>query len=310
MVTRRQFMGAATVLGTELLVPPHVVALGAGEPSLTARGAAAHRAAHQLLDAPLVFADPLALPMLGSEGRKQLDLTMSRRRHPSSRAMRAFIVMRSRYAEDELAQAFARGVRQYIVLGAGLDTFGCRNTHGDALRVFEVDHPATQAWKQKHLVEQGMQVPPAPRFVAVDFEKDALGERLVAAGFKPEQPAFISWLGVTMYLTRDAVMQTLGFVAKTCAPGSEITFDYSLAPDLLNPTERYFRSKRAEAVAKIGEPWISTFEPAALVQDLKGLGFAHVEDFGAQEANGRYFARRGDEFRVVGASGRMLRARV
>ena len=310
MVTRRQFVGAATVLGTELLVPPHVGALGAGEPSLTAQGAAAHRAAHQLLESPPVFADALAVRVLGSEGRKQLELTLPRRSHPSSRAMRAFIVMRSRYAEDELARAFGQGVRQYVVLGAGLDTFAYRNPHGEPLKVFEVDHPATQAWKRKHLAEQGIEALPGLSFVAVDFETDALGEKLAAAGFRTDQPAFISWLGVTMYLTREAVMQTLAFVAKTCARGSTIVFDYSVSADLLNEPQRYLRSKRAEVVARIGEPWISAFEPAPLARDLKGLGFVEVEDFGAGEANARYFAGRSDGFRVMGASGHILQARV
>lgn len=221
--------------------------------------------------------------------------------------MRAFIVMRSRFTEDELAAAFKDGTRQYVVLGAGLDTSAYRSPLGEQLRVFEVDHPATQDWKRKHLQEQGIDVPPALNFVAVDFEKDSLGDCLDRAGFDRNAPAFISWLGVTIYLTREAVVETLRFVGRSCSRGSQIVFDFALPDELLGEAERSRRTSRARLVSMVGEPWISYFDPGALAADLLGMGFSQASSFGASDANERYFTGRSDGFRVVG-SGRIMKA--
>ena len=211
---------------------------------------------------------------------------------------RAFLVARSRYAEDELERLYQEGVRQYIVLGAGLDTFAYRNAHGKHLRVFEVDHPSTQAWKRTQLREHGIGLAPSLRFVPVDFEKWLLADGLRKAGFRRSAPVFVSWLGVTMYLTRDAVMQTRNFFAKSCARGSEIVFDFSLPDEALGEAERVSRARRAQRVARVGEPWISRFDPPALVRELAAMGFSQAEYFGANEANKRYFGDRADGFSV------------
>src|SRR5262245_39771935 len=166
MVNRRHVLNSLAALGAA--GPLKVIALEAGEPSRTANGAALLRAAHQLLDRPLVFDDPIALRILGAEAVKQIALEADRFQTPVARALRAFPVAGSRYAEEELARVVKSGSAQYIVLGAGLDTFAYRNPHS-GLRVFEVDHPATQAWKRKRLQEQGIEVPASLRFVAVDF---------------------------------------------------------------------------------------------------------------------------------------------
>lgn len=300
MLTRRQLVESITALGTSTLVPLPAIALQAGEPSRTAQSAALHRAAHQLLDTPRVFDDPLALKVIGHRRRTLLALYLDRYRQPGSRAMRAFIVVRSRYAEDELGAAFAQGLTQYVVLGAGLDTFAFRNPYGEQLRVFEVDHPSTQNWKRDQLQEQGIEIPRSVSFVAVDFEKDSLADRLQSSGFRRDAPVFISWLGVTMYLTREAVMQTLSFVARTCAPGSRIVFDFSTADDLLSDGERKRRTELAGKVANIGEPWISRFDPKSLAGDLLAMGFSSATSLGAGELNERYFAARSDSLRVVG----------
>lgn len=309
MVNRREILGSIAAAGTAALWPPQSFALGDGAPSRTAQSAALHRAAHQLLETQLVFQDPLALQILGPEHRRLLWASLLYRQSARSRAMRAFIVMRSRYAEDELAAAFKDGTRQYVVLGAGLDTFAYRNPLGEQLKVYEVDHPSTQSWKRKQLHEQGIDVPSALSFVAVDFEKDSLGACLDRAGFDRNAPAFISWLGVTMYLTREAVLETLGFVGRSCFRGSQIVFDFAPPDELLSETERSRRNHMAAIVSRFGEPWISWFDAGTLASDLLGIGFTQASSLSASDANARYFNGRVDGIRVVG-SGRIMKASI
>ena len=277
--------------------------------SKTALGAATLRAVHQLLDQPRIFTDPLAFKVIGAEAEAALRADLSPHLPPDRRAQRANIAARSRFAEDELAKAVATGMRQYVLLGAGLDTFACRNPHEAAgLRVFEVDHPATQAWKRRQLATAGLRLPQSLIFASVDFERQTLAEGLAAAGFDATKPAFFSWLGVTTYLTREAVMQTLGFVA-ALAPGTSIVFTYSTSPEKLAPAQRAIFAARAERVAAIGEPWRSFFEPAELARDLAALGFSAIEDLGPAEIHARYFAGRSDGFHP-GPSGHLMRAAV
>src|SRR5579864_4150569 len=178
-----------------------------GQPSHTAQRVAVRRAAHQLWDAPRIFEDPVALKIIGPDQAAELAHEPPADSVPTQH-LRAFIVARSRYAEDQLAEAVARGTRQYVVLGAGLDTFACRNPFA-GLRVFEVDHPATQSWKRKQLESVGIPVPTSLTFVPIDFEKQTLAQALEPAGFKADQPAFFSWLGVTPYLPSEIVLANL-----------------------------------------------------------------------------------------------------
>src|SRR6202035_6128756 len=175
-----------------------------GKFSKTAHRVAIRQAAHQLLDQPRVLDDPLALRIIGSQAEQELR-SNPREHHAFSRAFRAFMAARSRYAEDELARAVAHGVTQYVVLGAGLDTFAYRNPH-PGLRVFEVDHPATQAWKREQLQAANIAIPPSLTFVPIDFELQTLADGLSRSGFNANAAAFFSWLGVTPYLTREACM--------------------------------------------------------------------------------------------------------
>jgi methyltransferase (TIGR00027 family) len=167
--------------------------------------------------------------------------------------MRAFMVARSRYAEDKLAAAAANGVRQYVVLGAGLDTFAYRNPFRH-VRVFEVDHPATQAWKRERLQTAGIAIPNELSFVAVDFERQKLDEELAAAGFAMSEPAFFSWLGVTPYLSREAFQGTLRFITAMPA-GSGVAFDFAVERSALGFMERIALAELSRRVASAGEPF-------------------------------------------------------
>jgi methyltransferase (TIGR00027 family) len=279
-------------------------------PSRTALRVAMRRAAHQLLDRPRVLDDPVALPILSAQAIDRLKADLSGRESRLSRAIRAFMVVRSRFAEDELARALARGATQYVVLGAGLDTFAYRNPHPAAgLRVFEVDHPATQAWKRRRLAEAAITIPSSLVFAPVDFERQTLERGLELAGFDRTTPSFFSWLGVTMYLSTDAIATTLAFVAGL-PPASGIVFDYVLPRSALGWTARLALAGLSRRVAAAGEPFRTFFEPAALGEQLRRAGFRAVEDLGPDELNARYFSGRADGLRVGGRLGRLCSAAV
>jgi methyltransferase (TIGR00027 family) len=265
------------------------------QPSRTAQRVALRRATHQLLDDPKVFDDPLALAIANGESEATAES-----QHPYSRSLRAFLAVRSRYAEDQLAVAVQRGIRQYVVLGAGLDTFAYRNPFQSAgLRVFEVDHPATQEWKRAQLRDAGIAIPEEMTFAAVDFERQSLQEGLLAAGFDQRQPAFFSWLGVTPYLSRPAFDATVAFIASLPA-GSGVVFDFAIERSLLSPLQQLALDRMAERVARAGEPFQLFFDPAALALDLARLGFGNIEDLNGDQINARYFAGRADGLAVSG----------
>jgi methyltransferase (TIGR00027 family) len=247
------------------------------------------RAAHQLLDRPKVFDDPLALSILGPQlASPQMDEILKDQRR-AARSLRAFLAVRSRYAEDQLAAAVATGVWQYVVLGAGLDTFAYRNPHRQAgLRVFEVDHPSTQAWKRDQLRTAGIRVPDDVVYASTDFEQQSLAEALERVGFRTGQSAFFSWLGVVPYLTEPAFTQTLAFIAAMPWP-SGVVFDYAAERSTLSLRERLARDALAERVASAGEPFQLFFGAGEAAGRLQQMGFRDVEDLSAVEINARYF---------------------
>jgi methyltransferase (TIGR00027 family) len=278
------------------------------KPSATAMGAALYRAAHQLLDRPLVFVDPLALAIVGSDAERRLRSGEDRHAHATATALRALLAARSRFTEDCLAAAVARGTKQYVLLGAGLDTFAYRGGYDPAhLRVFEVDHPATQLWKRARLAEAAIPIPDSVVYAPVDFERETLAEGLARAGFDRHGPALFAWLGVVPYLTREAILATLRFVAQLPA-GSEIVFDYPEPASAMSPAHREVAAAMAARVAAIGEPLRSAFVPAELAQTLRELGFSDVEDLDAAAMNARYFAGRTDGLAMRGYA-HVLRAR-
>jgi len=270
-----------------------------GRPSVTAQRVAMRRAAHQLLDDPKVFDDPVALRIIGKESASALRADPRQFETTAlSPYLRAFVAARNRYAEDELALGLRRGVHQYVILGAGLDTFAYRNPHPEGvLRVFEVDHPATQTWKRARLEEVGITFPADLTFAPVDFETQTLAEGLRSAGYDPGKCTFFSWLGVTEYLSTEVVMATLRFIS-SAPSGSGVVFDYMISPSLLTPAQRSRFDALARRVAAAGEPWQAFFDPGLLTRDLRAMGFRYVEDKGPEEINARYFMSRKDGLRV------------
>ena len=254
------------------------------EPSRTALMVARQRAAHQVLDHGKILNDPFAMKILRED---ENDVLQFATRHPLGSIGRLFTAARSRIAEDALSGAVERGVRQVVILGAGLDTFALRNPHGaQDVRIYEVDHPATQAWKCQRLAEAELALPPWLRLVPVDFERDDLGEALAGAGFQQDSPAFFSWLGVVPYLTRDAIGSTLGNVASI--QNSEVVFDYMETLQASSEEIRELVTERTEQLKKIGERCASRFGPAEMAAILRSHGFCDIEDIDFQEIRSRF----------------------
>ena len=277
-------------------------------PSATALRVALRRAAHQVVDAkPLVFEDPLAVRILPLDAREELRRTPNADRRPFSAALRAWMVGRARYAEDVLeAGVRDHGVKQVLVLGAGLDTFAYRNPYAQ-VRIFEVDHPATQAWKRDLLEANGIPVPDSVQHVAVDFERQSLGEQLELAGFEWNAPTAVTWLGVVPYLTVEAFAGTLRVLAR-CGSGSSVVFDYGQPREVLSPTEQMMRDSMSARVAQAGEPFRLFFTPETLAAEMGARGLHVVEDLGGKELTARYFAGRTDGLMLRGSSGRLCHA--
>jgi methyltransferase (TIGR00027 family) len=263
-----------------------------GKASKTALGVAIRRAAHQLMDRPPVLDDPIAVRLVGSATPRQMERAM----HKVARDFRAFMAVRSRYAEDRLAEAVARGVAQYVILGAGLDTFAYRNPF-PSLRVFEVDFPATQKWKREMLREAEIAVPGNLTFVALDFEHKTLAEGLAEAGFDARLPAFFGWLGVVPYLTLAAFRATLGTIARLPAR-SAVSFDYAVAPETLSPVGRTAFDALAGRVAAAGEPFQLFFTPDELAAELRQAGFQRIEQLDSDQLNEIYFKDRADGLKL------------
>jgi methyltransferase (TIGR00027 family) len=256
-----------------------------GQPSQTARGAAAYRAIHQKMEGGAIFKDPFASRILDQETAAALDEIAA---NDSLRPWRLFIAARSRFSEDTMADCIACGVRQVVVLGAGLDTFSLRNPYADlGVRAFEVDYPATQMWKRDRIRAAGLAEPPSLIFAPVNFEQESLAEGLTRAGFELDEPAFFQWLGVVPYLTKDAVSSTLKFISEV--PQAAVVFDYA-EPFRNYPAERRASvMATAERAALRGEPWLSFFDPIELLQLLRGEGFNVIEDLGLPEIAERFY---------------------
>ena len=243
--------------------------------SRTAYGAARHRAVHQVAEEGVLLHDPLAVPILG-ETRTALLADAD----GGDRRMRWFVCARARYAEAVLAAAVPTGLDQLVVLGAGLDTFGYRNPYPD-LRVVELDHPATQAWKLDRLATAEITVPASVTHQPIDFETDLLRD-VLAGCVDTARPVLFWWLGVTPYLTVEAVTQTLTTLG--ALPHAAVVLDHATPPTGDESPELVaWSAARRERVAALGEPWISEFEPTAMAVLLASCGFddVHLEDAAA-----------------------------
>ncbi len=269
---------------------------------------ALRRAAHQVHDAPpLVLGDPLAVRILGPNYAQELARTPNAERRPFSAAARAFMVARARLAEDALAAGHREdGIRQYLVLGAGLDTFAYRNPFVD-VRVFEVDHPATQAWKREMLNAAKMDVPDNARLVAVDFERQSLRDELVAAEFDFSTPAMAAWLGVVPYLTLEAFRATVDLLGGLVRR-SGVVFDYALPREALPPNEQLMLDSISARVSQAGEPFRLFFRPEELRAELGRAGLDVQEDLDGTAMTARLFAGRNDGLQLRGKGARVCHA--
>jgi methyltransferase (TIGR00027 family) len=267
----------------------------AGKPSNTAALTAMLRAAHQLVDhEPRIVDDPIAVALVDDATRERIVSQRAALVSPSLMRPRAAVLLRSRYAEDVLAQAVAQGVGQFVILGAGFDTFAFRQPQfARRLQIYEVDHPSTQAWKRERLATAGVAVPDNLHWVPIDFEQSTLFATLRDAGFDASTPTFFSWLGVTQYLTLPAIDATLEVVTALPSP-STIVLSFIL-PDVDLPSEEAAAARAvAKDAASTGEPWLTRISPRELSLRLIRHGFREVVHLTPQEANARYFAGRRD----------------
>lgn len=264
------------------------------KPSRTAILTAVARSLHREEPSPWVLDDPLAAQLAGEDAAA---IAAQMREELPETARRNFIrwvCVRSRATEDEVERAVAEGVGQYVILGAGLDSFAYRRPDLiDRLRIFEVDHPASQAWKRARLAELDVSLPANLVFAPVDFEHQTLGSGLLEAGVDLASPAVFSWLGVSMYLTLEAIESTLGTLAGA-GPGSRVAMTYNLPLRALSGLGHQTESALGQMANLMGEPMISFFEPAEVEALLGRLGFVDIRHFGPAEAVATYFPGRDD----------------
>lgn len=276
-------------------------------PDNTAVRVALWRALHRLADAPPhVFDDPIGLALVAPDDDWQKRPDMG----PFTRPFRASIVARARYVEDTVVEQVADGVTQYVILGAGLDTFAQRRTEfAERVRVFEIDAPETQAWKEQRLLALGLGVARCLRFVPVDFESSELWpSRLVASGFDMKRPAVVASTGVSMYLTKQAIALTLRDVA-SFAPGSTLVMSFMVPIEHAEPELRPGIEAAARGARANGTPWLSFFTPDELLALARDAGFREVAHVSADALTARYFAGRPDGLRLPSNSEELLVAR-
>ncbi|MDE0446262.1 MAG: class I SAM-dependent methyltransferase [Spirochaetaceae bacterium] len=267
--------------------------------STTAILVAAVRASHLRWNSKPIFSDRYAIDMVTPFWRLVANNWLLNRLVVDVllRALRptqTVIVLRIRYAEDRLREAISSGVQQYVILGAGLDTFALRHpSSADRLRIYEVDHPASQEMKRRQIGRIGP-LPSNLELVPVDFETDRLDEALIGAGFNPEAPAFFAWLGVTCYLTTEAIRDNIGQIAVVAAPGSRVVLDYRYPRRLVPPAGLDLVEKMDRFVERRGEPMLSEYSPEEIDAEMERTGFTAVEHLSPAEQAQRYLQGRQD----------------
>lgn len=259
----------------------------------TAESCAVIRAAHFLHGIrPLVFEDPIAFELLGPAARER----SINEKQMGLGGGAGVVLGRARYTDDLLEEAVVQsGVDQYVLLGAGMDTFAMRR-HDllGAIRVYEIDRPETQAWKREHLAQLGRELPTVLEFIPIDFELETVAEALIRSSYRSDRPAFFSWLGVLPYLTEETILRTLESIATVTAAGSEIVFDYRVAMEFVDPQEVALVQAGDQHTAQGGEPKLSFLNPHTFPQDVCALGYELIENLSAKQLGERYFAGRSD----------------
>jgi methyltransferase (TIGR00027 family) len=261
-----------------------------GKPSFTAMQVAACRAAHLRFDpAPHLLEDRFAEPLIGTDGEGLIGLYADGG-HWILRENRLFIPFRARYAEELVAEAYRAGVRQLVVLGAGLDTFGLRRPASQPdLRVIEVDHPATQRWKRQRLAELAFPLPDSLSFVECDFETTSVTSALRGTSFRSDAPAVVSWMGVVYYLAKETVSRALAELAQLLSPGSAVVLDYQFPLEGLPQRYREVVAAMTTVLDRVGEPQANRYLPDELRDELIAAGFARAELPTRDELYRRYF---------------------
>jgi methyltransferase (TIGR00027 family) len=270
--------------------------------SKTAITTAINRAAHQVFDdEPRVLDDPISLGLVPEAGESALRANALRFQEPKVRRLRANLVLRSRFTEDQLQKAAKDGATQFVILGAGLDTFAYRQPHWSrALTIVEVDHPASQQFKMSSLKSAGIIVPRNVSFLSIDFDTESVADALRRAPLDPAKRLFVSWLGVSQYLSRDAVVTTLRGLAGWPS-GTELVFTY-MSDDWssLDPEGRAaIESAQAKSAAD-GEPWLSRFSAPEVSDLLAECGFSCIAPLSIHEAKDHYFRNRADKLEPAG----------
>lgn len=276
--------------------------------------AAFFRAQHHLYDTPKILDDPFAHRLITTselEGMAEIflppDATFTSPEERSALILETirttttagFVLTRARYTEDRLAHALARGVGQYVLLGAGLDTFAFRRSDlGDRLRVFELDHPTSQASKRERVALAGLAEPSHLHFGAIDFETEQIADVLRRLPFDFDRPAVFAWLGVTAYLTQSAIDATWRSLRQATAKGSELIFDF-IAPTALSGDARALAAQVRARTRAVGEPMIGAIDPAKLAERLAATGWHLLEHLERSELHRRYFTGRTDGLALV-----------
>jgi len=269
-----------------------------GQPSRTLLGTAIRRAQHQVLDTPLIFEDPIILNLVPELADPAAVAGLRSFGEPALVLLRSLFAMRSRFAEDRLAEATRRGVRQYVMVGAGLDTFPWRQPASTQdMVIFAADHPASLIWTHRRLRDRGFARPPNLTHVPVDLEDCGLGDALAACGFDHDMASFCSVLGVVQYLSDNAIDALLRFAA-SLKTGSEIVFSFVTPDEELDGEDLDITIRSVERTATLGEPWKTRMQPQELLQRLTRLGFSNVFHLTPELAQARYFAGRTDGLRA------------
>jgi methyltransferase (TIGR00027 family) len=272
------------------------------EPNNTAVRTALWRALHLQVDAkPYILEDELGLKMIApnDEWKQRPDM------HPQfTKRLRASILARARFIEDLIIEQSEQGVNQYVILGAGLDTFAQRRPDiASKLDLYEIDEPDTQTWKQKRLIELGFGIPEWLHFVSVDFETSSWWEQLLKAGFDVNKPAFVACTGVTLYLTKDAISAILNQIA-TLAPGSKLAITFYLPMELMDEEDKPLQQIAEKGAREAGTPFVSFFSPNEMLVLANNAGFNKAETITTKDLEELYFKNRADD--LIPASGEVF----